>query len=79
MSHYNIDYSGMSDIDKHNKAIMDIKDWMGDERFNKLTEAFRNEYKGKDQPSLEKAELMMSFCGVQGYPCKAWYNVIWPL
>lgn len=78
MTHYNIDYSGMSDIDKHNKAIADIKDYMGDKRFDMLTELFKEQF-AAEQPTLEHFELMCSFSGVGGYPVKAWYNYIWPL
>lgn len=76
MTHYTVDYSNLNDdpISKHNKAIQDIKEYIGDDRFETLTEKFK-----QMSPSLEQFELMVSFAGVQGYPVKAWYNYIYGL
>lgn len=78
MSHYTIDYSELegNPIAKHNKAIADIKDYIGEESFDSLTEAFRSQ---DVQPSLEKFQVIVSFAGIAGYPVKAWYNYCFPL
>lgn len=71
MTHYDVDYSEIQDpIAKHNKAIEDIKEYMGEERFANLTNTFK-EYPNL---SLEQFTLYCSIAGVQGYPVKAWYN-----
>lgn len=75
MTHYDIDYSGLDPIAKHEKALQDIVDYMGRDKFDRLVESLR---KG-EQLTLQHFRLVMSFAGVQGYPVKALYNHIWPL
>lgn len=78
MTHYTINYSNCIDeVAKHNKALADIKDFLGEERFNNLTEMFKVHW--SEQPELGHFQLMCAFVGVQGYPVKAWYNYIWSL
>lgn len=76
MTHYNVSYEGLSDIEKHNKAIQDIKDYLGEEKFEQLTKQCKEEY---PDLTLEQFRMSVSFAGVQGYPVKAWYNYIYPL
>lgn len=75
--HYSVDYSSFTDeVAKHNCAIQDIKEYLGEERFKNITQI------AKDQPepfTLEQFTLAVSFAGVQGYPVKAWYNYCYPL
>ncbi len=74
MTHYDVDYSKLTPQAKYNKAIADIKDYMGEERYNKVIGLFK-----QMQPiPLEKFHLQMSFAGVQGYPVVAMYDEIWP-
>ena len=75
MTHYTINYEGRTPIDKHNSAIQDIKDWLGEERFDKLVKAI----KADPQYSFEQFQLIVSFAGVQGYPVKALYNYCYGL
>lgn len=75
MTHYDISYEGLDPIAKHNKAIEDIKEYMTEARFNKLTE----EFKKYPDTTLEKFELYCSIAGVHGYPVKAWYNYCYGL
>lgn len=72
--HYTVNYEGLDPIAKHNKAIADIKEYLGEDRFETLTEQFKNR-----SPSFEQFELMVSFAGVQGYPAKAWFNYCYGL
>lgn len=74
MTHYDIDYSGLTPQAKYEKAIHDIKDYMGEERYNKVVGL----YKEIRPISLEVFRLQMSFAGVQGYPVVAMYDEIWP-
>jgi hypothetical protein len=72
MTHYEIDYGTMQEPEKHNKALQDIKDYLGEDRFEHLTELLR----------LDKAlatnycrfSWLASFSGIQGYPTMAWHN-----
>lgn len=77
MTHYNIDYSKYDDdpITKHNQAIKDIKEYIGEEKFDNLTQ----EFKSFSWMSLEQFGFYVSLAGIQGYPVKAWYNYIYGL
>jgi hypothetical protein len=72
--HYNISYKGLSPQAAHDKAIADIREYMGSDRFETLTAQF-----ARHEPMpLEVFELIVSFAGVQGFPVKAWHNECWP-
>lgn len=74
MTRYTVSYEGLDDVTKHNQAIADVKEYLGEDRFSQLTELFRQ------QPyTLDQFSLAVSFAGVQGYPVKAWYNHCYPL
>lgn len=75
--HQIIDYAGLDPIAKHNKAIEDVKEFLGKEKFDKLTKEFREV--PQDQMSLDKFTNYVSLAGIQGYPVKAWYNYIYGL
>lgn len=76
--HYDICYSHLDHdpIAKHNKAIQDIKDYLGEDRFNKLTQCVQNE---PEQYTFDQFRLAVSFAGIQGYPVRAWYNYVYGL
>lgn len=78
MTHYTVDYSNLNNdpIAKHNKAIQDIKEYLGDERFKRITDCMRTDCPNM---TLEQFTMAASFAGVQGYPVKAWYNYIFGL
>jgi hypothetical protein len=77
MTHYLTDYTAITDeLVKHNKAIEDIVDYMGKERFDKITAMFKEQ---QPQLPLEHFKLYCSLAGVEGYPVKAWYNYCYPL
>lgn len=70
----------MTDIEKHNQAIADIKEYMGEERFNKITQEFKRFE--PDNMNIEKFTSyvsLLSLSGIQGYPVKAWYNYCYGL
>lgn len=73
MTHYNIDYSGLEPDEKYKKALEDIKDYMGADKFDELTEAFRAEGKMPEG----RFHNYVSLAGVSGYPAVAWYNYIY--
>lgn len=74
MTHYDVDYSNLTPQAKFNRAISDIKDYMGEEHYNKVVSLFKQE----QPPPLEVFHMHMSFAGVQGYPVVALYDEIWP-
>jgi len=75
--HYNVNYEGLDEISKYNKAIADIKDYLGDAKFDQITKEFMR-FDQKDMP-LEKFECYISLAGIQGYPVKALYNYCYSL
>lgn len=72
--HYNISYSGLSPQAAHDKAIADIREYMGTDKYETLTAQFA----GREPMPLAAFELVVSFAGVQGFPVKAWYSECWP-
>lgn len=73
MTHYEVDYSELSGEAKDAKALQDIKDFIGEDKFNKITEENRNE-----TYTFRQFEIGVSFGGISGYPVKAWFKHIWP-
>jgi hypothetical protein len=71
MTHYTMNYSTLTPQEKYNKAIEDSKEWLGP-RFDAVLKCISGftEY--------EAAELALSFAGIQGYPCKALYDIVRP-
>jgi len=72
--HTTIDYGKLDGKAKEDKAIADIVNWFGAERYATLTAAFKKEPK----PTLDRFHLMCSIAGVQGYPVTVWYRQLWP-
>lgn len=72
MSHYTVSYADLEPEAKQAKALADIKDYVGEVRFESITKLFL------EQPmvTLEQFHLMVSFAGVQGYPAQVWFNEI---
>ena len=71
--HYKISYKDLPQAQADQKALRDIIDWMGIERFTEVTDEFR-----KMEPlDLDHFSLLVSFAGVAGYPVRAWYRDIW--
>lgn len=73
MAHYEIDYSVITDENaKQEKALNDIRDYIGIDRFVKLTAEFVNAV--NDGATEEQFHFWLSFAGIQGYPVSAWYK-----
>lgn len=75
MTHYDIDYSTMSEPQKSTEALQDIINYLGVPRFQDLTQLFRREYPAS--PDIERFTFQCAFAGVQGYPVLVWYEHIW--
>lgn len=79
--HYYIDYRSLSDTDAKAKAISDIKDWLGEERYLAITKGCREAIDENGQPEVltfRQWRMAMFLSGIEGYPLKVWYNEIWP-
>lgn len=67
MTHTTIDYSKSPAAAFD--AIEDIKDWLGAERFSLLTKELA-------KYNCQTFANLVSISGIQGYPVKAWYELI---
>ena len=73
MSHYIVNYESMTPVEKHNAAIADCKDYLGESRFNEICARIR-----KNPMTLDELHIALSFVGIQGYPVTAIYNHCFP-
>lgn len=73
MTHYDISYKDLPEAQAHTKAIQDIKEYLGDDRFDKITKEFQ-----KKILSFDNFAMYASITGVQGFPVQAWYKHCWP-
>jgi len=76
MSHYDISYPNLAPDAKLAQAIQDIKDYIGDDRYNKLTDLIHQSY--QLPLSIGEFRMALSMSGIQGYPVLAWHEVLWP-
>lgn len=71
--HNLIDYTDMPN--RQERAIEDIRNWLGAERFELILEQFR----AAPAPlEFEQFELLLGIAGVSGYPVRALHRHIWP-
>lgn len=67
------DYSKMSGKAKQLQAMMDVMEYLGEERFNKLHEELvKRTFQMKEPVPV----LLLSIAGIQGYPATAWCKEI---
>lgn len=74
MTHYDVSYAGLEGDEKQAKALQDIREYMGDDKFVKVCLELR---KG-GKPEFESFQTACSFGGIQGYPVRALYEHLWP-
>jgi hypothetical protein len=67
--HYKVDYKGMSPEDKQKKAVEDIKEYLGEKKFNEMESKFKEA--GVVDPG--QFEFICMVGGIEGYPVGAWY------
>lgn len=77
---YEIDYSDMLPLDKHRKAIADVKEYLASigmekEYYNKLIIESREHYTN-DQFWLFRVHI--GLVGIDGYPAKVLWDEIFP-
>lgn len=77
MTHYDVDYSKMEENDRRVKAIDDIKEYVGEAKFDELNKMLE-EYVLEKRPSLDAFRMTLFMFPVSGYPIKAWYETLQP-
>jgi len=71
--HYNVDYAGLTGSAKADKAIEDIKNYLGAQRFNKLDKEFKLFMRTDDKKlDFNYFRNMLNIGGISGYPVQAW-------
>lgn len=78
MSHYDVDYSGLTPQHKHKKALVDIVDYLGEERFHRVNAHYHELASKGVILTRDQFAHHLSIAGVSGYPVSAWYAEIWP-
>lgn len=58
------------------QALEDIKEWMGEDRFQDVHHQFKLIFKENPDFELAGFETMVSFAGIQGFPVRAWHAQI---
>jgi hypothetical protein len=76
MSHYDIDYGGLDERTKEARAIQDIIDYLGQERFDYISTAIKQGMVEDMDLDADALRLPLSLAGVQGYPVTAWFNYL---
>lgn len=79
MSTYERDYSKLTGNAKRAKAIEDIIEWLGGmEAFVKYSLEIQAEYNEENPPpkTPDALRFSLSLIGVQGYPVKAWFELL---
>ena len=70
MSHY----EALGGDEKRFKEIEDIKQYLGAELFAEITARLKDAV--RQGATLDDLRFPLAFAGVQGYPVKAWYELI---
>ena len=75
MSSYEIDYGSLEGDAKREQAIRDIKSYLGDVQYEKISEMLRAVLaEGKDDD--DTIRFTLAFAGVRGYPVTAWLETL---
>ena len=75
MTHYDVDYTSLEGDAKRDAALQDIRDYLGDERYQVVCDRLRELPKPM---TLDVLSLTLMMTGVQGYPVQALRETIWP-
>ena len=73
MTHYDVDYSTLEGEAKKAKALEDIKEWLGEKKFDEVTELLKSDESSKN---FDKFAFYCGLVGVQYYPVEAWFEEI---
>lgn len=75
MTHYDVDYSKLDGKAKRDKAIADIKDYVGEEKFADVHKSLVEYHKVRPL-SYNVLALNLMLTGISGYPVVAWLDLI---
>lgn len=78
--HTVIDYGDLEGQNKIDRAISDIKFYLGEEKYEELCEAWKEEAhkNGGPIPFGRFSNMLGLFLGIEGYPVIAWATVLGP-
>lgn len=75
MTHHNISYADLEGDAKRDKAMNDIREYIGNEKFAEMNTAL-NAWVKEFKPSLQQFERVLFLFPVSGYPLIAWYQTL---
>lgn len=77
MSTYEVNYTDVENVGKKRaKAIEDVKIYLGNKKWNEVKKILTNTF--RNRPTLAEIEFLMMYVGIQGYPCEAILDTLWP-
>lgn len=74
MSRVTVSYAGMEPKERDEKAVADVKDYLGAETFDRLVRVLSI----TEPPKFKSFEFELMIVGIEGVPARAFYNHIWP-
>lgn len=75
MTHYTIDYEGLTAKQIQDKAIKDIQDYLGPKEYKRIYKALK---KCGYIPSFNEFSMACWMLGIQGIPVRQFYNFCYP-
>lgn len=72
--HTVVDYGKLPEEARRSKAVLDVREWLGHERYEILHEAFMRKQETEGLMSFETFAMLFSISGIQGYPVRALYH-----
>jgi hypothetical protein len=78
--HHTIDYGHLEGQAKIDKAIADIKFYLGEEKYKELSRVWKKEAEDNKGPIpfTRFRNLLEIFLGIDGYPAIAWAKTLGP-
>ena len=76
VAHYDISYTNLAPEAKRAQAIQDIKNHLGVNKYDELTEVIHRDFQLPF--SLDDFRMALVMSGIHGYPVLAWHEVLWP-
>lgn len=70
--HYTVDYGLLEGVAKQQKAIQDIKDYLGTRKYNEISREVRPHAEAGRMGRLQFTAQVEMFAGISGYPAEAW-------